>query len=63
MFLRFTIWEEKEAEFHEKLQRLKNPDDFEVCNLRTVVREIKECVTKVRTSSPDTLASIIDIYI
>ncbi|XP_026320640.1 gamma-tubulin complex component 4 [Hyposmocoma kahamanoa] len=43
---RFTIWEEKEAEFHDKLEKLKNPDVFEVCNLRTVVREIKECVTK-----------------
>ncbi|XP_023954385.2 gamma-tubulin complex component 4 isoform X2 [Bicyclus anynana] len=43
---RFTIWEENEAEFHEKLQKLKNPKDFEVSNLRGVVREIKECVTK-----------------
>ncbi|CAK1584610.1 unnamed protein product [Parnassius mnemosyne] len=43
---RFTIWEEKEAEFHEKLQKLKDPEIFEVCNLRCVVREIKECVTK-----------------
>ncbi|XP_045777470.1 gamma-tubulin complex component 4 isoform X1 [Maniola jurtina] len=43
---RFTIWEEKEAEFHEKLQKLKTPEVFEVCNLRGVVREIKECVTK-----------------
>ncbi|KAG7301406.1 hypothetical protein JYU34_014351 [Plutella xylostella] len=43
---RFTIWEENEAEFHEKLQSLKNPQEFEVCNLRNVVREIKECVTK-----------------
>ncbi|CAG4946908.1 unnamed protein product [Colias eurytheme] len=43
---RFTIWEEKEAEFHEKLQKLKNPDEFEVCNLKNVVRDIKECVTK-----------------
>ncbi|XP_075981312.1 gamma-tubulin complex component 4 [Anticarsia gemmatalis] len=43
---RFTIWEDKEAEFHEKLQKLKNPDVFEVCNLRGVIREIKECVTK-----------------
>ncbi|CAG9564079.1 unnamed protein product [Danaus chrysippus] len=43
---RFTIWEEKEAEFHEKLQKLKTPEYFEVCNLRSVVREIKECVTK-----------------
>ncbi|CAH2042308.1 unnamed protein product, partial [Iphiclides podalirius] len=43
---RFTIWEEKEAEFHEKLQKLKDPEVFEVCNLRCVVREIKECVTK-----------------
>ncbi|KAG6449693.1 hypothetical protein O3G_MSEX006182 [Manduca sexta] len=43
---RFTIWEEKEAEFHEKLQKLKNPEVFEVCNLRSVVRDIKECVTK-----------------
>ncbi|PZC83790.1 hypothetical protein B5X24_HaOG206947 [Helicoverpa armigera] len=43
---RFTIWEEKEAEFHEKLQKLKNPEVFEVCNLRGVIREIKECVTK-----------------
>lgn len=46
--LRFTIWEEKEAEFHDKLQKLKNPEVFEVCNLKSVVREIKECVTKVR---------------
>lgn len=44
---RFTIWEEKEAEFHEKLQNLKKPKFFEVSNLRGVVREIKECVTKV----------------
>ncbi|XP_047523681.1 gamma-tubulin complex component 4 isoform X2 [Pieris napi] len=43
---RFTIWEEKEAEFHEKLQKLKNPDEFEVCHLKSVVRDIKECVTK-----------------
>ncbi|XP_026742144.1 gamma-tubulin complex component 4 homolog isoform X2 [Trichoplusia ni] len=43
---RFTIWEDKEAEFHEKLQKLKNPEVFEVCNLRGVIREIKECVTK-----------------
>ncbi|XP_072942536.1 gamma-tubulin complex component 4 [Epargyreus clarus] len=43
---RFTIWEEKESEFHEKLQNLKKPEVFEVCNLRAVVREIKECVTK-----------------
>ncbi|XP_026763022.2 gamma-tubulin complex component 4 isoform X2 [Galleria mellonella] len=43
---RFTIWEEKEAEFHDKLQKLKNPEVFEVCNLRSVVRDIKECVTK-----------------
>ncbi|XP_059060832.1 gamma-tubulin complex component 4 [Achroia grisella] len=43
---RFTIWEEKEAEFHDKLQKLKNPEEFEVTNLRSVVREIKECVTK-----------------
>ncbi|KAJ0174180.1 hypothetical protein K1T71_010326 [Dendrolimus kikuchii] len=43
---RFTIWEEKEAEFHEKLQKLKKPEFFEVLNLRGVVREIKECVTK-----------------
>ncbi|KAI5633776.1 spc97 / spc98 family domain-containing protein [Phthorimaea operculella] len=42
---RFTIWDEKEAEFHEKLQTLKNPEMLEVCHLRTVVREIKECVT------------------
>lgn len=44
---RFTIWEEKEAVFHEKLQQLKNPEVFEVNSLRSVVREIKECVTKV----------------
>ncbi|XP_022821178.1 gamma-tubulin complex component 4 [Spodoptera litura] len=43
---RFTIWEDKEAEFHEKLQKLKDPEVFEVCNLRGVIREIKECVTK-----------------
>ncbi|CAH0724383.1 unnamed protein product, partial [Brenthis ino] len=43
---RFTIWEEKEAEFHEMLQKLKDPEVFEVYNLRSVVREIKECVTK-----------------
>ncbi|XP_013163119.1 PREDICTED: gamma-tubulin complex component 4 [Papilio xuthus] len=43
---RFTIWEEKEAEFHNKLQQLKEPEVFEVYNLRCVVREIKECVTK-----------------
>ncbi|XP_045452520.1 gamma-tubulin complex component 4 [Melitaea cinxia] len=43
---RFTIWEEKEAEFHEKLQKLKTLEEFEVHNLRSVVREIKECVTK-----------------
>ncbi|XP_049877341.1 gamma-tubulin complex component 4 [Pectinophora gossypiella] len=43
---RFTIWEEKEAEFHEKLQKLKTPETLEVCHLRVVVREIKECVTK-----------------
>lgn len=43
---RFTIWEDKEAEFHEKLQKLKEPEIFEVCNLRGVIREIKECVTK-----------------
>lgn len=43
---RFTIWEEKEAEFHDKLQALKSPEVFEVANLRGVIREIKECVTK-----------------
>ncbi|KAI8420077.1 hypothetical protein MSG28_008663 [Choristoneura fumiferana] len=43
---RFTIWEDKEAEFHEKLQKFKDPESFEVYNLRSVVREIKECVTK-----------------
>ncbi|XP_028156765.1 gamma-tubulin complex component 4 isoform X1 [Ostrinia furnacalis] len=43
---RFTIWEEKEAEFHTKIQKLKNPEVFEVATLRSVVREIKECVTK-----------------
>ncbi|XP_028029212.1 gamma-tubulin complex component 4 isoform X1 [Bombyx mandarina] len=43
---RFTIWEDKESEFHEKLQKLKDPDNFEVHNLRSVIREIKECVTK-----------------
>ncbi|CAH0764361.1 unnamed protein product [Diatraea saccharalis] len=43
---RFTIWEEKEAEFHNKLQTLKNPEVFEVANLRCVIRDIKECVTK-----------------
>ncbi|KPJ14748.1 Gamma-tubulin complex component 4 [Papilio machaon] len=43
---RFTIWEEKESEFHSKLQQLKEPEVFEVYNLRCVVREIKECVTK-----------------
>ncbi|CAK1551070.1 unnamed protein product [Leptosia nina] len=43
---RFTIWEEKEAEFHEKLQKLKNPEEFEVCHLKNVIRDIKECVTK-----------------
>ncbi|KAL4714997.1 hypothetical protein ACJJTC_003148 [Scirpophaga incertulas] len=43
---RFTIWEEKEAEFHNKLQKLKDPEVFEVVNLRGVIREIKECVTK-----------------
>lgn len=48
VFCRFTIWEEKEAEFHTKLQTLKNPEVFEVSNMRSVVREIKECVTKVR---------------
>ncbi|XP_053614341.1 gamma-tubulin complex component 4 isoform X2 [Plodia interpunctella] len=43
---RFTIWEEKEAEFHEKLQKLKDPEVFEFCNFRGVIRDIKECVTK-----------------
>lgn len=47
IIFRFTIWEDKEAEFHEKLQKLKNPEEFEVCNLRGIIREIKECVTKV----------------
>ncbi|KOB57342.1 Gamma-tubulin complex component 4 (Gcp-4), partial [Operophtera brumata] len=42
----FTIWEEKEAVFHERLQQLKNPEVFEVCGLRNVVLDIKECVTK-----------------
>ncbi|XP_041984391.1 gamma-tubulin complex component 4 [Aricia agestis] len=44
--MRFTVWEEKEAEFHEKLQNLKDTEAFEVCDLRSVVRDIKECVTK-----------------
>ncbi|XP_013187642.2 gamma-tubulin complex component 4 [Amyelois transitella] len=43
---RFTIWEEKEAEFHEKLQKLKDLEGFEFCNFRGVIRDIKECVTK-----------------
>ncbi|XP_063626450.1 gamma-tubulin complex component 4 [Cydia splendana] len=43
---RFTIWEDKEAEFHEKLQKFKDPELFEIYNLRNVVREINECVTK-----------------
>ncbi|RVE53749.1 hypothetical protein evm_001641 [Chilo suppressalis] len=43
---RFTIWEEKEAEFHNTLQSLKKPEVIEVANLRCVIRDIKECVTK-----------------
>ncbi|XP_068620049.1 gamma-tubulin complex component 4 [Battus philenor] len=43
---RFTIWEEKESVFHEKIQKLKDPEVFEVGNLRSVIRDIKVCVTK-----------------
>lgn len=42
---RFTIWEEKESMFNEKLHKLKGVD-FEISDLRMVVHDIKECVTK-----------------